>query len=76
MFIPRMAGCIPDDLGYWREEGTISLVGRMSDMFKSGGYNVYPREIEDTTGKPPRRRDGRGGWCARSYVIRKLGAPS
>ena len=34
------------DLGYWRENGTISLVGRMSDMFKSGGYNVYPREIE------------------------------
>jgi len=35
------------DLGYWRDNGTISLVGRMSDMFKSGGYNVYPREIED-----------------------------
>jgi len=35
------------DLGYWREEGTISLVGRLSDMFKSGGYNVYPREIEE-----------------------------
>ena len=35
------------DLGYWREEGTISLVGRLSDMFKSGGYNVYPREIEN-----------------------------
>ena len=35
------------DLGYWRDNGTISLVGRMSDMFKSGGYNVYPREVED-----------------------------
>jgi len=34
------------DVGYWRDNGTISLVGRMSDMFKSGGYNVYPREIE------------------------------
>ena len=34
------------DLGYWREDGTISLVGRLSDMFKSGGYNIYPREIE------------------------------
>lgn len=42
-----------DDLGYWREEGTISLVGRMSDMFKSGGYNVYPREIEDTLESHP-----------------------
>jgi len=34
------------DLGYWREDGTITLVGRLSEMFKSGGYNVYPREIE------------------------------
>ena len=34
------------DVGYWREDGTITLVGRMSEMFKSGGYNVYPREIE------------------------------
>ena len=35
------------DLGYWRKDGTITLVGRVSDMFKSGGYNVYPREIEN-----------------------------
>jgi len=34
------------DVGYWREDGTITLVGRLSEMFKSGGYNVYPREIE------------------------------
>ena len=34
------------DVGYWREDGNITLVGRLSDMFKSGGYNVYPREIE------------------------------
>lgn len=41
------------DLGYWRENGTISLVGRISDMFKSGGYNVYPREIEDVLESHP-----------------------
>jgi len=29
-----------DATGAWR------LVGRSKDMFKSGGYNVYPREIE------------------------------
>jgi len=34
------------DIGFWREDGNIKLAGRMSDMFKSGGYNVYPREIE------------------------------
>ena len=34
------------DLGYWRDDGAITLVGRLTEMFKSGGYNVYPREIE------------------------------
>ena len=27
-------------------DGTLRLVGRRSEMFKSGGYNVYPRELE------------------------------
>ena len=35
------------DLGYWRDDGAITLVGRLTEMFKSGGYNVYPREIEN-----------------------------
>ena len=34
------------DLAVQRENGEISLVGRMSEMFKSGGYNVYPKEVE------------------------------
>jgi acyl-CoA synthetase (AMP-forming)/AMP-acid ligase II len=34
------------DIAEWRDDGTITLVGRSSDMYKSGGYNVYPREIE------------------------------
>jgi acyl-CoA synthetase (AMP-forming)/AMP-acid ligase II len=34
------------DLAVWREDGTIKLVGRLKEMFKSGGYNVYPKEIE------------------------------
>ncbi len=34
------------DLGHWREDGNIVIVGRRSEMFKSGGYNVYPREVE------------------------------
>lgn len=34
------------DIGYFRADGNLRLVGRLSDMFKSGGYNVYPREIE------------------------------
>jgi acyl-CoA synthetase (AMP-forming)/AMP-acid ligase II len=34
------------DLAVGREDGNLSLTGRTHDMFKSGGYNVYPREIE------------------------------
>jgi acyl-CoA synthetase (AMP-forming)/AMP-acid ligase II len=34
------------DIGVLRPDGNLTLVGRSNDMFKSGGYNVYPREIE------------------------------
>lgn len=34
------------DLGRADESGCIELVGRLKEMFKSGGYNVYPREVE------------------------------
>ena len=34
------------DLAVWRDDGYLQIVGRMSEMFKSGGYNVYPREVE------------------------------
>ena len=34
------------DVAVTRKDGNIKLVGRLSEMYKSGGYNVYPREIE------------------------------
>ncbi|MCY4360625.1 MAG: class I adenylate-forming enzyme family protein [Gammaproteobacteria bacterium] len=34
------------DVALERDDGNIVLVGRLSDMYKSGGYNVYPSEIE------------------------------
>ena len=34
------------DLGLLREDGNVTLIGRLKEMFKSSGYNVYPREIE------------------------------
>ena len=34
------------DVGVLDAAGTLRLVGRKKEMFKSGGYNVYPREIE------------------------------
>lgn len=34
------------DTGHWTADGYLRLVGRMTEMYKSGGYNIYPREIE------------------------------
>ncbi len=34
------------DLATERPDGNYALVGRTKEMYKSGGYNVYPREIE------------------------------
>jgi acyl-CoA synthetase (AMP-forming)/AMP-acid ligase II len=34
------------DLGVRRADGRYRIVGRLKEMFKSGGYNVYPREVE------------------------------
>ena len=35
------------DLGHTNEQGFLWITGRFSDMFISGGSNVYPREIEE-----------------------------
>jgi acyl-CoA synthetase (AMP-forming)/AMP-acid ligase II len=34
------------DLGFERSDGYIVFAGRLKEMFKSGGYNVYPVEVE------------------------------
>jgi acyl-CoA synthetase (AMP-forming)/AMP-acid ligase II len=34
------------DLGKKRPDGNFSFVGRLKEMYKSGGYNIYPQEIE------------------------------
>jgi acyl-CoA synthetase (AMP-forming)/AMP-acid ligase II len=34
------------DLALQRADGNVVLQGRLKEMIKTGGYNVYPREIE------------------------------
>ena len=35
------------DLGWRDAEGYVTIVDRLGDMIVSGGFNVYPREVED-----------------------------
>jgi fatty-acyl-CoA synthase len=41
------------DIGRFDGEGYLSLVDRTSDMIVTGGYNVYPREVEDVLAAHP-----------------------
>ena len=34
------------DIGQWDEKGYLAIVGRAKDLIISGGYNVYPKEVE------------------------------
>ena len=38
---------ITGDLGVATDDGRISIVGREKDLIIAGGYNIYPKEIED-----------------------------
>jgi malonyl-CoA/methylmalonyl-CoA synthetase len=38
---------ITGDLGVIGADGYVSIVGRDKDLIISGGYNVYPKEVED-----------------------------
>jgi acyl-CoA synthetase (AMP-forming)/AMP-acid ligase II len=41
------------DLGRLDETGRLYLVDRKGDMIISGGYNIYPREVEDVIAEVP-----------------------
>ncbi|WP_180683560.1 malonate--CoA ligase [Tepidicella baoligensis] len=41
------------DLGFQDERGYITIVGRSKDLIISGGYNVYPAEVEGAINELP-----------------------
>jgi acyl-CoA synthetase (AMP-forming)/AMP-acid ligase II len=45
------------DVGRMSEDGYLYLVGRKNDLINSGGYNVYPGEVEEAMRTIPGIRD-------------------
>ncbi|TDL81239.1 malonyl-CoA synthase [Palleronia sediminis] len=44
---------VTGDLGRIDEEGYLQIVGRSKDLVISGGYNIYPKEIEEVLDAQP-----------------------
>jgi malonyl-CoA/methylmalonyl-CoA synthetase len=45
------------DIGSFDDDGYLSIVGRAKELIITGGYNVFPREIEDVCRVVPGVRD-------------------
>jgi long-chain acyl-CoA synthetase len=70
------------DLGTMDEDGCVYIVDRKKDMILTGGYNVYPAEIERVLAAHPavalaavgKQDDEIRGEIAKAYVVLKEGA--
>ncbi|MCS6875120.1 MAG: long-chain fatty acid--CoA ligase [Pyrinomonadaceae bacterium] len=70
------------DIGIIDEEGYISIVDRKKEMILRGGYNIYPRELEEVIMTHPEVSlcavigvpDERLGEEIKAYVVRKQGS--
>jgi len=69
------------DLGYMDEEGYFYIVDRKKDMVIAGGYNIYPREVEEVLYEHPSIQeavvagvpDPYRGETVKAYVVLKEG---
>ena len=72
------------DVGYMDEDGYIYIVDRTKDMLLCGGFNVYPRIIEEAIYKHPSVeevsvigiRDEYRGQSPKAFIKLKAGAPA
>ena len=70
------------DLGRFDASGNLWLVDRAKDVVITGGYNVYPREVEDVLLEDPSVGeaavigvpDPQWGECVVAYVVARHGA--
>lgn len=67
------------DIGYMDAEGWLYIVDRKKDMIISSGYNVYPKEIDETISSHPKVlevctigiEDSYRGESAKAYIVLK-----
>ena len=72
------------DVGYLDEDGFVYIVDRTKDMLLCGGFNVYPRNIEEAIYQHPSVEevsvigvpDSYRGETPKAYVKLKAGAPA
>ncbi|WP_421706343.1 AMP-binding protein [Alloalcanivorax xenomutans] len=70
------------DVGHFDDNGFLHLKDRTSDMIITGGYNVYPREVEDVLSAHPAvaecavigRKDPQWVEAVTAVVVLKAGA--
>ncbi|HET7323388.1 MAG TPA: long-chain fatty acid--CoA ligase, partial [Halococcus sp.] len=65
------------DIGYWDEDDFFYIVDREKHMIVTGGYNVYPREVEELLFEHPAVADAavvgipdeRRGETVKAFVV-------
>jgi len=70
------------DMGYRSDTGFFHIVDRKKDMVISGGFNIYPREIEDVLADDPSVSmaavigvpDPKWGEAVKAFVVPRPGA--
>ena len=70
------------DIGVFDDEGYLSIVDRKKEMILRGGYNIYPRELEEVIMTNPAVSlvavigvpDDKMGEEVKAYVVKKQGA--
>ncbi|RAK21311.1 long-chain acyl-CoA synthetase [Anoxybacillus vitaminiphilus] len=69
------------DLGYMDERGYFFIVDRKKDMIIAGGYNIYPREVEEVLYEHPKVQeaavvgvpDAYRGETVKAFIVLKQG---
>ncbi len=69
------------DVGYMDDEGYCFIVSRKKDVIIAGGYNIYPREVEEVIFEHPKVKevvvvgipDSYRGESVKAYIVPESG---